>query len=68
MLFIRKLKEILDSHQDCKGKYELVPLSGEKNQIADVLVQKLNDANLQVEEGAEAAWVNLSVNLTEKNH
>ena len=54
MLFHRKLKEILDGCPDCQGKYELVPISGEKNQIADALVQKHNEANLQMDEGAEA--------------
>ena len=54
MLFIRKLREILDECKDCKGKYELVPISGERDQIADVLVQMHRDANLQLEKGAEA--------------
>ena len=54
MLFIRKLKEILDSCHDCRGKYELVPISGERDQIADVLVQMHNDANLQLDGGGEA--------------
>ena len=57
VLFIRKLREILDSCKDCEGKYELVPISGEsaarderdQNRIADVLVRILpledEDAN-----------------------
>ena len=49
MLFIRKLKEILDGRPDCKGKYELVTLSGEKNQIADVIVQMHHDARLTLD-------------------
>ena len=54
MLFIRKLREILDSCKECKGKYELVPISGESNQIADVLVQMHRDANVQLDRGVEA--------------
>ena len=54
VLFIRKLREILDGCEDCKGKYELVPISGNGQEIADVLVQMHNDANLQLDEGAEA--------------
>ena len=54
VLFIRKLKEILDSREECKGKYELVPISGELGQIADVLVQKLRDADVQVDPAADA--------------
>ncbi|XP_068708900.1 stimulator of interferon genes protein 7-like [Montipora foliosa] len=54
VLFIRKLKEILDSCEECKGKYELVPISGELGQIADVLVQKLRDADVQVDPAADA--------------
>ena len=54
ILFIRKLKEILDGSEECRGKYELVPVSGEKNQIADVLVRMHHDANLQLDEEGEA--------------
>ena len=54
VLFIRKLKEILDICAECKGKYELVPTSGENDQIADVLVQKLKDADVQVDGAAIA--------------
>lgn len=39
VLFIRKLKEILDACPECINKYELVPISGNQtNKIADVLV------------------------------
>ena len=39
VLFIQKLKEILDACPKCKDKYELVPISGnQSNKIADVLV------------------------------
>ncbi|KAJ7375219.1 hypothetical protein OS493_001963 [Desmophyllum pertusum] len=50
VLFIRKLKEILDGCPDCKGKYELVPISGdaENNKIADVLVGIHKAANMEV--------------------
>jgi len=50
VLFIRKLREILDGCPDCRGKYALVPISGEKEEIADVLVQMFHDANLQLDE------------------
>jgi len=50
VLFIRKLKEILDGCPKCRGKYELVPISGEKEEIADVLVQMLQDASLELDE------------------
>lgn len=52
MLFIRKLKEILDDCPDCRGKYELVTLSGKRNQIASVIVQMLHDARLTLDERA----------------
>ncbi|XP_074613458.1 stimulator of interferon genes protein 2-like [Acropora palmata] len=48
VLFIRKLKEILDKCPECKNKYELVPI-GDNNQIADVLVQKIKDADVPME-------------------
>ena len=54
MLFTRKLKEILDGCPDCRGKYELVPLSGERGQIASVIVQMHHDARLILDERAEA--------------
>ena len=61
MLFIRKLRDILDSCKDCKGKYVLVPISGERaprderdgrdqNRIADVLVRMHQDPNFQMED------------------
>ena len=58
VLFIRKLAEILDGCKDCKGKYELVPISGERvprdqgdqNGIADVLVRIHQDPIFQVED------------------
>ena len=50
VLFIRKLKEILDGCPGCKGKYELVPISGdsENNKIADVLMGIHKAANMEV--------------------
>ena len=54
MLFVHKLKEILDSCKDLKGKYELVTISGEKNQIADVIVQRHHDTDVDLDEGAKA--------------
>ena len=56
VLFIRKLREILDGSEECRGKYELVPISGEENQIADVLVRIIRDEHLQLNQrdgGAE---------------
>ena len=61
VLFIRTLSEILYSSKDCEGKYELVPISGERaprderdgrdeNGIADVLVRIHQDPNLQLED------------------
>ncbi|XP_029210568.2 stimulator of interferon genes protein-like [Acropora millepora] len=49
VLFIRKLKEILDKCLECQNKYELVPFSGQDNQIADVLVQKIAEADVAIE-------------------
>ena len=54
VLFIRKLREILDNCEECKGKFELVPISGrEPNTIADVLVGMHKAANIDVDEGAD---------------
>ena len=50
VLFTRKLKEILDGCEECRGKYVLVPFSGEANIIADVLVQMHKDSNLQLDD------------------
>ena len=61
VLFIRKLREILDKCVDCKGKFELVPISAEgapgdkgdervQNRIADVLVRIHQDASVQLED------------------
>ena len=41
VLFISKLKEILDECPECRNKYELVPFSGERDTIANVLEQKI---------------------------
>ena len=41
MVFIRKLREILKSDKDCRGKFELVTMSGEGTDIADILVRHL---------------------------
>ena len=46
---MRKLRDILDCSPDCRGKYELVPLSGtDTNKIADVLVGMYNATNLEI--------------------
>lgn len=57
VLFIRKLKEILDRCSECKGKYELVTISGDRENgknIADVLVEMDKAANIELGEGIEA--------------
>ena len=52
---MRKLKDILDHSDDCKGKYELVPISGnDTNKIADVLVGMYNAANIELDEHVDA--------------
>ncbi|PFX29186.1 stimulator of interferon genes protein-like isoform X2 [Stylophora pistillata] len=49
VLFIRKLREILDKSEECRGSYELVPISGnDPNEIANVLVGMHNAANIEV--------------------
>ena len=54
VLFIRKLKEILDECPECENKYELVPFSGEHDQIADALVKKIREAVMTIEVEANA--------------
>ena len=50
VLFMRKLKYILDDSRECRGKYELVFLSEtETNKIADVLVGMYKDAKLKMQ-------------------
>ena len=52
---MRKLRDILDRSPECRGKYELVPLSGnETNKIADVLVGMYNAANVEMHENVDA--------------
>lgn len=52
---MQKLRDILDHSPECKGKYELVPLSGtETNKIADVLVEMYNAANLEMHDNVDA--------------
>ena len=42
VLFYHKLREILEGCKECKGRYELVLISGEvEDEIADVLVPML---------------------------
>ncbi|XP_044173245.1 stimulator of interferon genes protein-like [Acropora millepora] len=48
VLFYRKLKEILDENPECRNKYELVPFSGEHNQIADVLKKKISEVDVTI--------------------
>ena len=55
VLFMRKLRDILDHSDECRGKYELVPLSGtETNKIADILVGMHNAANLEMHDNVDA--------------
>ena len=47
---MRKLKDILDDSDECRGKCELVLLSGtDTNKIADVLVGMYKDPNLEMQ-------------------
>ena len=61
VLFIRKLEKILATCDDCKGKYQLVPISAERapgdegderdqNRISDVLVRIHQDPSVQLED------------------
>ncbi|CAH3175090.1 unnamed protein product [Porites evermanni] len=43
VMFFYKLREILDGCKDCSGKYELVPISGAREEIADELVRILQE-------------------------
>lgn len=55
VLFMQKLRDILDHSPECRGKYELVPLSGtETNKIADILVGMHNAANLEMHDNVDA--------------
>ncbi|KAL9983080.1 hypothetical protein ACROYT_G005209 [Oculina patagonica] len=57
VLFTRKLKEIMDRSLEFKGKYELVTISGDRENgknIADVLVEMNKAANIELGEGVEA--------------
>ena len=46
---MRKLREILDGCDECKGKYQLVPFSGERDKIADVLVGMCKDPHIELD-------------------
>ena len=47
---MRKLKYILDNSDECKGKCELVLLSGtDTNKIADVVVRIHKDTNVEMQ-------------------
>nr|8EFN_A Chain A, Stimulator of interferon genes protein [Stylophora pistillata]8EFN_D Chain D, Stimulator of interferon genes protein [Stylophora pistillata] len=51
VLFIRKLREILEGCKECRGKCEIVPISGdEKSKIADVLVAIHNATQVESDE------------------
>lgn len=51
VLFIRKLREILESCKECRGKCEIVPISGdEKSKIGDVLVAIHNATEVESDE------------------
>ena len=53
-LFVRKLKEILDKCPEFRNKYELVPFSGERDTIADVLGQKIGEGHVAIRAEADA--------------
>ena len=56
-MFISKLTDILKSCEECRGKYELVPISGdETDKIADVLV---GIHNRKLNEEVELLWETL---------
>ena len=39
---MRKLRDLLDQSRECRGKYELVPISGTGiDEIADILVGRM---------------------------
>ena len=49
VLFIQKLTEILENSEECRGTYELVPISGnDPHEISDVLVGMHNAANIEM--------------------
>ena len=49
VLFIRKLREILDNSKECRETYELVPISGNHpNEISNVLIGMHNAANIEM--------------------
>ncbi|PFX29241.1 Stimulator of interferon genes protein [Stylophora pistillata] len=50
MLFTRKLSEILDENAECRGKYKLVPISGnETNEISNILFAMQRDVNIEID-------------------
>ena len=49
VLFIQKLTEILENSEECRGTYELVPISGNgPHEISNVLVGMHNAANIEM--------------------
>ena len=49
MIFIRKLREILDKDKECRGKYELIQFPGEGSNIAKILVDAITNPGIQVD-------------------
>ena len=49
MIFIRKLREILDKDKECRGKYELIAFAGEGSNIAEILVGVIKNPGIQVD-------------------
>lgn len=47
MVFIRKLNEILERDPECRGKCELVAMSGDETKIADILVEHITAARIR---------------------
>ena len=49
VLFIQKLTEILENSEECRGTYELVPISGnDPHEISNVLIGMHNAANIEM--------------------
>jgi transmembrane protein 173 len=49
VLFIRKLKKILDEDPECKGKYELITFSGQAGQdIGEIVIRALTNPTLEI--------------------
>ena len=46
---MQKLKEILDNSRECRGTYELVPISGtDPHEVSNVLIGMHNATNMEM--------------------